>query len=67
MGWNNPAMRWKELERRLSGLPGADDAPVSRRKRASTEARSISCASASLMAFLKDSFLAIGLSPQGSV
>ena len=28
-------------ERRLSGLPGADDAPVSRRKRASTEARSI--------------------------
>lgn len=41
MGWNNPAMHWKELERRLSGLPGADDAPVSRRKRASTEARSI--------------------------
>src|SRR6478752_5445092 len=41
MGWNNPTMRWKELERRLSGLPGADDAPVSRRKRASTEARSI--------------------------
>ena len=24
---------WKELERRLSGLPGADDAPVSRPKR----------------------------------
>ena len=21
MGWNNPAMHWKELERRLSGLP----------------------------------------------
>ena len=41
MGWNNPAMHWKELERRLSGLPGADDAPVSRRKRAATEARSI--------------------------
>ncbi|GAA2109929.1 error-prone DNA polymerase [Nocardioides furvisabuli] len=41
MGWNNPAMHWKELERRLSGLPGADDAPVSRRKRASTEARVI--------------------------
>ncbi|NPC44078.1 error-prone DNA polymerase [Nocardioides sp. zg-1230] len=41
MGWNNPQMHWKELERRLSGLPGADDAPVSRRKRASTEARSI--------------------------
>ena len=31
MGWNNPTMRWKELERRLSGLPGAVDAPVSRR------------------------------------
>ncbi|MBC2934264.1 error-prone DNA polymerase [Nocardioides sp. zg-1228] len=41
MGWNNPAMRWKELERRLSGLPGADDAPVSRRKRATPEARAI--------------------------
>src|SRR4051795_1299291 len=41
MGWNNPAMKWAELERRLSGLPGADDAPVSRRKRASTEARPI--------------------------
>lgn len=41
MGWNNPAMHWKELERRLSGLPGADDAPVSRRKRAAVEARSI--------------------------
>ncbi|GAB3657073.1 error-prone DNA polymerase [Nocardioides korecus] len=36
MGWNNPAMHWAELERRLSGLPGADDAPVSRRKRAPT-------------------------------
>ncbi|WP_139983543.1 error-prone DNA polymerase [Nocardioides litoris] len=33
MGWNNPSMKWSELERRLSGLPGADDAPVSRRKR----------------------------------
>ena len=41
MGWNNPTMRWAELERRLSGLPGADDAPVSRRKRASTTARPI--------------------------
>src|SRR5829696_5361860 len=39
MGWNNPAMRWNELERRLSGLPGADDAPVSRRKRAATAPR----------------------------
>ncbi|MDN7122138.1 error-prone DNA polymerase [Nocardioides sp. ChNu-153] len=34
MGWNNPAVPWSELERRLSGRPGADDAPVSRRKRA---------------------------------
>src|SRR3712207_5318268 len=41
MGWNNPTMRWKELERRLSGLPGADDAPVSRRKRARTEPRPV--------------------------
>jgi error-prone DNA polymerase len=39
MSWNNPTMKWAELERRLSGLPGADDAPVSRRKRASTTAR----------------------------
>ena len=44
MGWNNPAMRWKELERRLSGLPGADDAPVSRRKRALAAARARSSA-----------------------
>lgn len=41
MGWNNPAMHWKELERRLSGLPGADDAPVSRRRRTSPQPRSI--------------------------
>ena len=41
MGWNNPAMHWKELERRLSGLPGADDAPVSRRKHSSPQARPI--------------------------
>src|SRR5919202_3226473 len=41
MGWNNPTMRWAELERRLSGLPGADDAPVSRRKRRSTSGRPI--------------------------
>ena len=39
MGWNNPAISWKELERRLSGLPGADDAPVSRRKRRRPEPR----------------------------
>ena len=32
MGWNNPAMSWSELERKLSGLPGADDGPVSRRR-----------------------------------
>jgi len=41
MGWNNPPVSWKELERRLSGLPGADDAPVSRRKRSRPEARSV--------------------------
>src|SRR5690349_18429323 len=41
MGWNNPSMKWAELERRLSGLPGADDAPVSRRKRAATSAKAI--------------------------
>ena len=41
MGWNNPAMPWKELERRLSGLPGADDAPISRRKRARATVRDI--------------------------
>ncbi|MDT9592248.1 error-prone DNA polymerase [Nocardioides zeae] len=33
MGWNNPAVPWSELERRLSGRPGADDAPISRRRR----------------------------------
>ncbi|MEO9323980.1 error-prone DNA polymerase [Nocardioides sp. C4-1] len=41
MGWNNPQMHWKELERRLSGLPGADDAPVSRRKHGRPERREI--------------------------
>ncbi|MXG91138.1 error-prone DNA polymerase [Nocardioides flavescens] len=41
MGWNNPPVSWKELERRLSGLPGADDAPVSRRKRHRPEERSV--------------------------
>ena len=35
-------MAWKELERRLSGLPGADDAPVSRRKRRRPEPRDVS-------------------------
>jgi error-prone DNA polymerase len=36
MGWNNPAMPWRELERRLSGRPVQDphgDAPISRHKR----------------------------------
>src|SRR3954451_15296415 len=33
MGGGTPPISWKELERRLSGLPGADDAPVSRPKR----------------------------------
>jgi len=33
MGWNNPPVPWRELERRLSGrTPGVDDAPVSRRR-----------------------------------
>ncbi len=41
MGWNNPSMKWAELERRLSGRPGADDAPISRRKRGRTVARPI--------------------------
>jgi error-prone DNA polymerase len=35
-------MSWSELERRLSGLPGADDAPVSRRKRRRPEPRAVS-------------------------
>src|SRR5215475_5919130 len=36
MGWSNPAVPWKELERRLSGRPPTDphgDAPISRRRR----------------------------------
>ncbi|WP_183092967.1 error-prone DNA polymerase [Nocardioides stalactiti] len=34
MGWNNPPVPWREIERRLSGrTPGVEDAPVSRRKR----------------------------------
>jgi error-prone DNA polymerase len=41
VGWNNPTMPWKELERRLSGLPGADDAPVSRPKRQRPVARDL--------------------------
>src|SRR6478735_5939633 len=34
MGWSNPPVPWREIERRLSGRkPGVEDAPVSRRKR----------------------------------
>ncbi|KAA1415984.1 error-prone DNA polymerase [Nocardioides humilatus] len=34
MGWSNPPVPWREIERRLSGrTPGVEDAPVSRRKR----------------------------------
>ncbi|MCW2758871.1 MAG: polymerase subunit alpha [Nocardioidaceae bacterium] len=40
MGWSNPPVPWKELERRLSGVPGAEEAPISR-KRARTTARVI--------------------------
>ncbi|MCL2543008.1 MAG: error-prone DNA polymerase [Nocardioidaceae bacterium] len=36
MGWNNPPVPWRELERRLSGRPPSEaarlDAPVSRRR-----------------------------------
>src|SRR5215218_3501527 len=36
MGWSNPPVPWREIERRLSGrVPGVEDAPVSRRKRPS--------------------------------
>src|SRR3954470_19606847 len=41
MGGGTPPISWKELERRLSGLPGADDAPVSRRKWAATVPRDV--------------------------
>src|SRR3954467_6412660 len=41
MGGGTPPISWKELERRLSGLPGADDAPVSRPKRRKPEVREI--------------------------
>ena len=36
MGWNNPDIPWRELERRLSGRPDLpqDEAPVSRRRAA---------------------------------
>lgn len=32
MGWNNPDVPWSELERQLSGRPGASDAPISQRR-----------------------------------
>ncbi len=42
MGWSNPPVPWREIERRLSGrVPGAEDAPVSRRKRKRTEPQEI--------------------------
>ncbi len=44
MGWSNPAVPWRELERRLSGrpgAPGAEDAPISRRKHARPSQRPI--------------------------
>jgi error-prone DNA polymerase len=34
MGWSNPPVPWREIERRLSGrTPGVEDAPVSRKRR----------------------------------
>ena len=42
MGWNNPPVPWRELERRLSGrAPSSMEAPVSRRKQARTEPEEI--------------------------
>ena len=42
MGWSNPPVPWREIERRLSGrVPGAEDAPVSRRKRRTAEPQEI--------------------------
>ncbi|KRC50310.1 MULTISPECIES: error-prone DNA polymerase [unclassified Nocardioides] len=37
MGWNNPPVPWRELERRLSGRAPDMEAPVSRRKRPRAE------------------------------
>ncbi|WP_322938660.1 error-prone DNA polymerase [Nocardioides bizhenqiangii] len=43
MGWSNPPVPWREIERRLSGrVPGVEDAPISRRKRPSAEPLEIS-------------------------
>ena len=42
MGWSNPPVPWREIERRLSGrVPGVEDAPVSRRKRPTVEVQEI--------------------------
>ncbi|MEV5002181.1 error-prone DNA polymerase [Nocardioides sp. LML1-1-1.1] len=41
MGWNNPPVPWRELERRLSGRAPDPEAPVSRRKRPRTEPEEI--------------------------
>ena len=43
MGWNNPDVSWRELERRLSGRPEPDggDAPGWSRKRPKTDAKQI--------------------------
>ncbi|MGJ9420901.1 error-prone DNA polymerase [Aeromicrobium sp. CF3.5] len=32
MGWNNPDISWRELERRLSGRPDPGDVPISQRR-----------------------------------
>jgi error-prone DNA polymerase len=37
MGWNNPPVPWRELERRLSGRAPDMEAPISRRKRPRAE------------------------------
>ncbi|TWG97820.1 error-prone DNA polymerase [Nocardioides sp. J9] len=41
MGWNNPPVPWREIERRLSGRAPAFEAPVSRRKRPREEPEQI--------------------------
>lgn len=41
MGWNNPPVPWRELERRLSGRAPSMEAPVSRRKRPRAEPEDI--------------------------
>lgn len=41
MGWNNPPVPWRELERRLSGRAPSMEAPVSRRKRPRAEPEEI--------------------------